>query len=144
MATCFAPAALWAADPQLDVLELRKLAQAPAEGETIVPTPTPTPATPGGDSTGLSAEALAGADVLSVDGEDIGTVSGIVFTAAGDISAAVVSVGGFLGFGRHSVAIPVDDLQVEPGDVDTGDDLIVKLPLTEDQVRAMPEYAPTN
>lgn len=83
-------------------------------------------------------EDLAGANVLGVDGEGIGRVTNIVFTALGEVEAAVVSTGGFLGFGRHSVAIPVDDLSVLERSDQPGA-LFVKLPMTQDELKAMPE-----
>ncbi len=83
-------------------------------------------------------EDLAGANVLGVDGEGIGRVTNIVFTALGEVEAAVVSTGGFLGFGRHSVAIPVGDLSVLERSDQPGA-LFVKLPLTQDELKAMPE-----
>lgn len=83
-------------------------------------------------------EDLAGANVLGVDGDGIGRVTNIVFTALGEVEAAVVSTGGFLGFGRHSVAIPVTDLSVVERSDQPGA-LFVKLPLTQDELKAMPE-----
>ncbi|MEM7614595.1 MAG: PRC-barrel domain-containing protein [Pseudomonadota bacterium] len=83
-------------------------------------------------------EELAGANVLGTDGEGIGRVTDIVFTSLGEVEAAVVSTGGFLGFGRHSVAIPVAELSVleradQPGS------LVVQLPMSQDDLKAMPE-----
>ena len=83
-------------------------------------------------------EDLAGANVLGVDGDGIGRVTNIVFTALGEVEAAVVSTGGFLGFGRHSVAIPVADLSVVERSDQPGA-LFVKLPITQDDLKAMPE-----
>lgn len=83
-------------------------------------------------------EDLAGANVLGVDGDGIGRVTNIVFTALGEVEAAVVSTGGFLGFGRHSVAIPVTDLSVVERSDQPGA-LFVKLPMTQDELKAMPE-----
>ncbi|MEM8870336.1 MAG: PRC-barrel domain-containing protein [Pseudomonadota bacterium] len=83
-------------------------------------------------------EELAGVNVVGTDGEGIGRVTDIVFTSLGEVEAAVVSTGGFLGFGRHSVAIPVEELEVleradQPGA------LVVQLPMTQDDLKAMPE-----
>jgi PRC-barrel domain protein len=86
----------------------------------------------------LAPAALTGADVIGADGEELGRITQIVFTSMGEMEAAVVSTGGFLGFGRHSVAIPVEDLTVsEPADQPGM--VTVKLPLTLEELKAMPE-----
>lgn len=87
----------------------------------------------------MTAEMLAGAEVFSIDGDGIGEVSDIVFTTSGDLDSAVISVGGFLGFGQHSVAIPVAELNVMEK-VDTEGEVIVQVPLTKAQMKALPEY----
>lgn len=82
---------------------------------------------------------LAGADVLGADGADVGAVSGIVFTSAGEIEAAVVSVGGIFGLFSHRVAIPVTELSVVESGA-PGGALVVQVPLTGDELRELPRY----
>jgi len=48
------------------------------------------------------------------------------------VDAVLVDVGGFLGLGKHRVAIPLQQLQV-------GGDRIVST-MTEEQTRNLPEY----
>jgi len=45
------------------------------------------------------------------DAEEIGTVSDLVFNEQGQITAAVIGVGGFLGIGEKNVAVPFDMLE---------------------------------
>ncbi|MEO0914821.1 MAG: PRC-barrel domain-containing protein [Pseudomonadota bacterium] len=99
---------------------------------------TPAPATPTGEE--VTAEALAGADVYGADGETMGRVTEVVFTPEGDVDAAVIAVGGFLGFGRHEAAVPVEDLAVMEK-ADTDGEMIVQVPMTEEEFKQLPEYA---
>lgn len=54
----------------------------------------------------------------------------------GEISHAIVDVGGFLGMGEHRVALPVADLEIYKND----NEIRVYLPWTEDQLRTLPAY----
>lgn len=45
------------------------------------------------------------------DAEEIGNVTDVVFNEQGQMSAVVIGVGGFLGIGEKSVAVPFDALQ---------------------------------
>lgn len=57
---------------------------------------------------------LIGQPVYSSAGEDaeeIGTISDIVFSADGQITAVVIGVGGFLGIGEKSVAVDFHSLE---------------------------------
>lgn len=110
---------------------LRRLEQPPEGGELtfIAPTPAPT----------IHADQLAGAGVFSVEGRDIGRIADIVYTEDGNVEAAVVTVDGFWGFGGHSVKIAMTELVVSPPIGPRGV-FAVRLPLTRDQVRALPEY----
>ena len=64
-------------------------------------------------------------------------VSGDTATAdAAAISHAIIDVGGFLGMGEHSVAVPIDDLVIYQKD----DDIRIYLPWTREQLEALPEF----
>lgn len=58
-------------------------------------------------ATGYRATKLLKQDVYNDKGEKIGTVDDLVLSADGTLSTAIVNVGGFLGIGKHLVAIPV-------------------------------------
>ena len=58
-------------------------------------------------ATGYRASKLLHQDVYNDKGEKIGKVDDLVLSSDGTLSTAVVNVGGFLGVGKHLVAIPV-------------------------------------
>jgi sporulation protein YlmC with PRC-barrel domain len=74
---------------------------------------------------------LVGLDVLSASGEDVGEIDRLV--AGGGQLMAIVGVGGFLGLGEHSVAIPLDRFEM------VGDDLLLNT-VTEEELESLPEY----
>jgi len=55
---------------------------------------------------------------------------------AGDITEAVIDVGGFLGMGEHRVAVPIKELVAYRKD----SELRIYLPWTREQVMALPEF----
>jgi hypothetical protein len=57
---------------------------------------------------GMIASDIVGMNVVQADGEDIGEVDSIV--RDNGALAAVVGIGGFLGLGEHSVAVPLSEL----------------------------------
>ncbi len=59
-------------------------------------------------ATGYRASRLLQADVYNDRDQKIGKVDDLVVAPDGTLSVAVVDVGGFLGIGRHRVAIPVE------------------------------------
>lgn len=75
---------------------------------------------------------LVGKDLYGANGEEVGEISNVLIEG-GDASAVLVDVGGFLGIGSKTVAIPVDDLQV-------GQDRVTAAGLTEESAKNMPEY----
>lgn len=58
---------------------------------------------------------------------------------AGEISHAVLDIGGFLGLGEHQIALPVSDLQIFRSDTD---DLRVYVAWTREQLGELPTYDP--
>lgn len=65
------------------------------------------------------------------DGAGMATTS-----MSGNISHAVIDVGGFLGMGAHRVAVLIGDLKVYRRDTD----LRIYLPWTKQQIEALPEF----
>ncbi|WKB52953.1 PRC-barrel domain-containing protein [Eleftheria terrae] len=53
------------------------------------------------------ASRLRRADVFNEKGEKVGRVDDLLIAPDGSLSIAVIDVGGFLGLGKHLVAIPV-------------------------------------
>ncbi|MDX1541866.1 MAG: PRC-barrel domain-containing protein [Geminicoccaceae bacterium] len=59
------------------------------------------------------AEELIGFDVITADEENIGEVKDLILDDQNRITGVVLSVGGFLGIGEKSVALPFDAVQVQ-------------------------------
>lgn len=60
----------------------------------------------------VTAEALAGKDIVTRDGETIGEVSRVLSNPGGQVLAVETEIGGFLGIGAQTVTIPADRLTV--------------------------------
>lgn len=82
---------------------------------------------------------IEGANVYGRDDETIGSVSALKVGTDGQITEAVIDVGGFLGIGAHSVMLPFSQLTVlrRTG----GSDLRVHLDTTKEKLKAMPHQA---
>ena len=74
---------------------------------------------------------LVGLTAKSSDGHNLGTVQTVMMEPSGKISAIGVKVGGFLGFGGHTVAVP-DGKFNRVGDT-------VQINMTADEVNKLPE-----
>ncbi|HEX5507377.1 MAG TPA: PRC-barrel domain-containing protein [Pseudolabrys sp.] len=81
-----------------------------------------------------------GTDVLGSDGKSIGDVSDILFDKSGKIEAYVISVGGFLGVGSKSVAMPPSSFEVVPGQ--NGASPKLKTAMTKDQLKQAQNFKP--
>jgi sporulation protein YlmC with PRC-barrel domain len=57
------------------------------------------------------ASKLVGLNVYNDNNESIGSINDLLADKSGNIKAAVISVGGFLGVGAHLVAIPFDKIK---------------------------------
>jgi sporulation protein YlmC with PRC-barrel domain len=86
----------------------------------------------------LSVDQLRQAEVYDVNNERVSGISDIIFNAEGNVEAVLIDVGGFLGFGQRSVAISMDQLEIQ-GKEDLSD-LRVYLGITEQQLEALPEH----
>ncbi|MBK6004778.1 PRC-barrel domain-containing protein [Ramlibacter ginsenosidimutans] len=84
-------------------------------------------------ATGYRASKLLHQDVYNDKGQKIGTVDDLVVSPDGTLSTAIVNVGGFLGLGKHLVAIPVRNFaHVAPKAV---------LPnASKEQLKALPKF----
>ena len=70
------------------------------------------------DPMGMTHEAMSaciGKEVKNTEGEHLGTIKDFVLDSEGRISFAIVSHGGFLGFGEKKVAIPYSALTCDEG-----------------------------
>lgn len=85
-----------------------------------------------------TADRLMGADVYGREGESIATVDDLVIGDTGEVTHAVMDVGGFLGLGSHTVAMELDDLDILWSDAD--DDVRVQVTMTQEEMESLPEY----
>ena len=64
----------------------------------------------------LRGDWVIGATVMSTEGEEIGAIDDVILDAEeGNVTAAVLSVGGFLGLGAKSIAVDWSELQIDWG-----------------------------
>jgi sporulation protein YlmC with PRC-barrel domain len=81
---------------------------------------------------------LMGKTVMNDKKEKIGKIDDLILSPSSGTkmphaSVAIIGVGGFLGMGRHDVAIPTDQLKVEGGN-------LVLPGATKDALKAVPEF----
>ena len=85
-------------------------------------------------ASGYRASKLTGADVYNRNKDTIGTLDDLIVSPSGDRSTyAILSVGGFLGIGKHLVALPFNDLQIN-------NRRIVLPEATKKSLEALPEF----
>jgi hypothetical protein len=143
----------WAAD---EAVPPPPVAGAPSE---LAPTPTPQPSAapqavpkeaskpkeppkeaPAASVTILSARevhGVLGRDVRSAANEDMGKIIDVIVDRSGEVRAAVIDFGGFLGVGSRKIVVDWNALRF--GRVADKTDSVT-LELTKDQVKAAPEY----
>jgi len=85
-----------------------------------------------------TAERLLGANVYGREGDNIATVDDLLIGDTGQVTHAVMDVGGFLGMGEHTVALEIDDIDILWNDADGN--VRVQLPMTQEEMESLPEY----
>lgn len=75
---------------------------------------------------------IIGKSVHNENDEKVGDVTDVVLSSDGKAAYFVVGAGGFLGMGKHDVAIPFDEIQ-------RSDDKLRLSGYTKDQLKALPE-----
>lgn len=90
-------------------------------------------------ATDLTSEMLTGATAYDMNDESVGSVSDLVLTAAGDVTAAIIDVGGFLGMGAKPIEVNLDEVEILR-ETD-GDDVRIYVSMTKEQLEAMPTYS---
>jgi hypothetical protein len=83
------------------------------------------------------AHGVLGRDVRSAAGEDMGHIVDVIVDRSGEVRAAVIDFGGFLGVGSRKIVVDWNALRF--GGVASKADSIT-LELNKDQVSAAPEY----
>jgi sporulation protein YlmC with PRC-barrel domain len=80
---------------------------------------------------------VLGKKVFNDDNETVGKIDDIIVSPDKAVSYAIIGAGGFLGVGRHDVAIPVSQLKEDGGK-------FILAGASKEAIKAMPEfdYAP--
>ncbi|MFZ0775674.1 MAG: PRC-barrel domain-containing protein [Xanthobacteraceae bacterium] len=82
-------------------------------------------------------ESILGREVVSSAGEDMGRIVDVLVDRRGQVRAAIIDFGGFLGVGSRKIAVDWSALHFPPPEKA---DAKITLELTRDQVKAAPEY----
>ena len=83
-------------------------------------------------------QGVLGRDVRSATDENMGRIVDVLVDRTGQVRAAIIDFGGFLGVGSRKIAVDWNALHFPPpGKAGTQ----IVLDLTRDQVKAAPEYA---
>lgn len=74
--------------------------------------------------------------------EDIGAIEDVVMTQDGQVRGIILDVGGFLGFGAHTVMVETPDLYFvsDDGTTEDIDDFFVVIAMSQDELEALPEW----
>jgi hypothetical protein len=116
--------------------------------QTATPTPPPAQSSPTPQTatpppaqitvlTNHDVEGVLGREVRSATDENMGRIVDVLVNRAGEVRAAIIDFGGFLGVGSRKIAVDWNALHFPPpGKADAP----ITLELTRDQVKAAPEY----
>jgi PRC-barrel domain protein len=81
-------------------------------------------------------EGILGRDVESAANENMGRIADVLVDRSGQVRAAIIDFGGFLGVGSRKIAVDWNALHFPQAKPDEK----ISLELTRDQVKAAPEY----
>lgn len=85
----------------------------------------------------VDTEELIGMTAQTPEGEDLGKIGDLVLTEQGEVEAAIIEVGGFLGIGAKQVAVDWNLVRISP----ENDQVVVNM--TREELEAAPEYEDT-
>ncbi|SFD29128.1 PRC-barrel domain-containing protein [Tropicimonas isoalkanivorans] len=88
--------------------------------------------------TELTTERLTGAPVFDSNDMRVGEISELLLNDAGEVQAAIVDTGGFLGLGETPVKIELNDMQIDKPDNSIS--VRVYLSMTEEELASFPHY----
>jgi PRC-barrel domain protein len=134
--------AVWSQTAQAQIQAPAQPQPQGANSSTPAPTPpqAPAPAPPAAAVTILAnheVQGILGRDVLSSTGENMGRVVDVLVDRSGQVRAAIIDFGGFLGVGSRKIAVEWNAMHFPPP---AQADAKISLELTRDQVKAAPEY----
>jgi hypothetical protein len=84
--------------------------------------------------TGYRSSKVVGSSVFNEANEEIGKIDDLIVTPKDSVPYAVLSVGGFLGLGKHYVVVPASELQVD-------NKRMLLRGATKDSLKALPSYS---
>ncbi|MDP4076367.1 PRC-barrel domain-containing protein [Acidovorax sp. A1169] len=76
---------------------------------------------------------LLGKTIYNDAGKKVGRVDDLIISLDRNVSYVIVGAGGFVGIGRHDVAVPVSEIQDQAGK-------LVMAGATKESVKSMPEF----
>ena len=82
-------------------------------------------------------EGVLGREVRSATNENMGRIVDVLVDGSGEVRAAIIDFGGFLGVGSRKIAVDWNALHFPPPGEPGGR---IAVELTRDQVKAAPEY----
>jgi hypothetical protein len=112
---------------------------APAQPAKPADQPPAPAATPPASMTILNnheVEGILGREVVSTADENMGRIADVLVDRSGQVRAAIIDFGGFLGVGSRKIAVDWSALHFPQAKPDEK----ITLELTRDQVKAAPEY----
>lgn len=84
-------------------------------------------------ASGYRASKMLGAPVYDENKNKIGKIDDLIVSPKDSATYAILSIGGFLGMGRHLIAVPFSDLQIV-------DEQVRLRGLTSESLKAMSEF----
>lgn len=84
-------------------------------------------------------QSLVGTNVVGADGKDAGEVQNLLIDSKGQVRAAIVQWGGFLGLGESSAAVPIDRIQLGASGNERA-----RLNMTKEELERLPRYEKGN
>lgn len=97
-----------------------------------------TPGSSGTSGSGVDrgrAESLIGTNLRGADDRDAGEVENLLIDGSGQVRAAIVEWGGFLGIGARRAVVPIDQVQLGAATSDRA-----RLTLSREQLEQLPTY----
>jgi PRC-barrel domain len=108
--------------------------QPPARSPAQPPAPPPAAATV---LPSHEVQSILGRVVLSTNGDNMGRIVDVLVDRSGEVRAAIIDFGGFLGVGSRKIAVEWSALHFPPP---AQADAKISLELNRDQLKAAPEY----
>ncbi|HKF72288.1 MAG TPA: PRC-barrel domain-containing protein [Stellaceae bacterium] len=121
------------------------VASVPALAQTSTPTSPVSPAAQPAqqdvitkqDNSQVRVYRLVGSKVVGPDGQTVGKVDDLLLDRDQKLAGVIVSVGGFLGVGSKSVALPPDRVDISQA---YGEERVVKIEATKQELSAAPAF----